>query len=429
MKSIFEEALSRLDKAAKYTNIDPEALLKLKHSKAFLAVTLPIRMDSGELKIFSAFRVHHNDTRGPTKGGVRYHPEVNLDEMKSLALWMTLKCAIVNIPFGGAKGGVQVDPKKLSGQELERLSRMYIERIADFIGPETDILAPDVYTNGMIMGWMADEYCNIVRHFSPAVITGKPIPLGGSLGRDDATGRGAYFCIKRLEEIKKWQPKNIRVAIQGFGNAGQHVAGLLHEDGYKIVAVSDSQGGIYNKAGFDIPSLMQIKNIKKKLEAVYCEGSVCKMIDAKTITNEELLELDVDLLIPAALENQITEKNANKITAPIIIEVANGPITVEADEILNKKKTLVIPDILANAGGVTVSYFEWVQNKSGYYWTLEEIHHRLREIMTREFNNVYTLCEKHKTDMRNAAYVLALNRFSEAVIAQGTQGYFASQKK
>ena len=424
-KNIFEDALSHLDRAAEFTKIDSEALLKLKHPKACLQVSLPVRMDDGNLKIFTAFRVRHDNTRGPTKGGVRYHLDVTLDEMRALALWMTLKCAIVGIPFGGAKGGVVVDPKKLSHLELERLSRTYIERIADFIGPDTDVLAPDVYTNSMVMGWMMDEYSNIVRHYSPAVITGKPIPLGGSQGREDATGRGAYYCIKALEKQKKWQPKNIRVAVQGFGNAGQHVAELLRHDGYKIVAVSDSKGGIYRPEGFDIPSIMKVKNSSKEIKAVYCEGSVCQTVDAKVISNEELLELDVDILIPAAMENQITKKNAAKIKAPIIVEIANGPITIEANEILNKKDTLIIPDILANAGGVTVSYFEWVQNKSGSYWTLEQVHQRLHEIMTREFNTVFKLKEKHKIDMRTAAYIHALNRQTEAVVAQGTHEYFS----
>lgn len=422
--NIFTEALARLDKAFSFADIDPEAVEKLKHPKAIMEVSLPIRMDDGSLKIFTGYRVHHNDARGPTKGGIRFHPNVSLDEVKALAFWMTIKCALMGIPFGGGKGGVIVDPKQLSRMELERLSRCYISQLASFVGPNTDIPAPDVYTNAMIMGWMMDEYSKIVRQLTPAVITGKPIPLGGSQGRDDATGRGGFYCIKELQRIRNWKPENMRVAIQGFGNAGQHVARLLHDEGYKVVAISDSQGGIYRKEGFDIPSLIYIKNSTKKIQAVYCTGSVCEAVDATPLTNEEILELDVDILIPAALENQITKDNAHRIKAPIIVELANGPTTLDADPILFNKNILVIPDVLANAGGVTVSYFEWVQNRSGYYWTLEEVHNRLHEIMTREFANVYQLMEGNKVDMRTAAYIHALNRQAEAVVAQGTQSYF-----
>ena len=313
--------------------------------------------------------------------------------------------------------------------ELERLSRGYIDQIANFIGPDTDIPAPDVYTNAMIMGWMMNEYSNIVRRLSPAVITGKPIALGGSYGREDATARGGYYCIKELEKKRKWDPRQMRVAIQGFGNAGQFIADFLHKDGYKIVAISDSQGGIYREEGFDVPSIIHIKNHSKTLKAVYCEGSLCQEVDATYISNEDLLELDVDILIPAALENQITEKNAAYIKAPVILELANGPTTYEADTILEEKEILVIPDILANAGGVTVSYFEWVQNKSGYYWPLDLVHERLKEMMVREFHQVYSLMDIHPVDMRTAAYIHALNRQAEAVTALGTEAYFASEAK
>jgi glutamate dehydrogenase (NADP+) len=426
---IYKEALSRLDKATAYAQIDAEAVEKLKHPKACLEVSIPVRMDDGSLRIFTGYRVHHNDVRGPTKGGIRFHPQVSLDEVKSLAFWMTIKCAVVGIPYGGGKGGVIVDPKELSRMELERLSRGYIQQIANFIGPDTDIPAPDVYTNSMIMGWMMDEYSKIVRRLSPAVITGKPIPLGGSQGRDDATARGGYYCIKELEKKRNWNPANIKVAVQGFGNAGQFIADMLYKDGYQIVAISDSKGGIYRPQGFDIPSIIQVKNNSKELQAVYCEGSVCQLVDATTITNEELLELDVDILIPAALENQITKDNAANVKASVIIELANGPTTFDADIILQNKGTLVVPDILANAGGVTVSYFEWTQNKSGYYWSLETIHERLKEIMLREFHNVYQLMEKHQVDMRTAAYIHALNRQAEAVMALGTQDYFTEHKQ
>jgi len=426
---IYKEALSRLDKAASYAAIDAEVVEKLKFPKACLEVSIPVRMDDGSLRIFTGYRVHHNDLRGPTKGGIRFHPNVSLDEVKSLAFWMSIKCAVVGIPFGGGKGGVIVDPKELSRMELERLSRGYIQQIASFIGPDTDIPAPDVYTNAMIMGWMMDEYSKIVRRLSPAVITGKPIALGGSQGREDATARGGYYCIKELEKKRHWDPKNIRVAVQGFGNAGQFIAEMLHQDGYKVVAISDSQGGIYRPQGFDVPSIIQVKNNSKKLQAVYCEGSVCELVDATVVTNEELLELDVDILIPAALENQITKDNAKNVKAPVIIELANGPTTFEADTILEAKGTLVVPDILANAGGVTVSYFEWVQNKAGYYWSLNEVQERLKEIMLREFRFVYALMEEHNTDMRTAAYIHALNRQAAAITALGTEDYFAERTK
>ncbi len=445
-EDIFSDAIQRLDRAAEFAEIDAEALEKLRNPKSILQVSIPLRMDDGSLRVFQGYRVRYNDTRGPTKGGIRFHPNVHLGEVKALAFWMTCKCAVVGIPFGGGKGGVIVDPKQLSRTELERLSRGFIEQVADFIGPETDIPAPDVYTNAMIMGWMMDEYSKIRRQRTPAVITGKPIPLGGSLGRGDATGRGAYYCIKELEKLKDWQPADIRVAVQGFGNAGQHVARLLHADGYRVVAISDSRGGVYHPDGLDIPCLIETKNRTRRIDAVYCEGSVCDCpvcgseecqcedchcgdghgTKSKTIDNAALLELDVDILIPAALENQITEGNASRIKAPVIVEVANGPTTSRGDEILAKRDTLVVPDILANAGGVTVSYFEWVQNRAGYYWTEKEVQSRLRTIMSDEFHLIYDLMENKGIDMRTAAYAHALNRISAAIESLGTNTYFSN---
>ncbi len=437
---IFQEAIKRLDRAAEFADIDDEALLRLKSPRAILEVSIPVRMDDGSLQVFRGYRVRHDDARGPTKGGIRFHPNVHLGEVQALAFWMTCKCAVAGIPFGGGKGGIIVDPKQLSPLELQRLSRGFIAEIADFIGPETDIPAPDVYTNSMIMGWMMDEYSTIRRQRTPDVITGKPVSLGGSLGRDDATGRGAYYCIKELEQRKSWNAAERRVAVQGFGNAGQHVARLRHADGYRIVAVSDSQGGIFRESGIDIPRTIQFKNAGRAVGAVYSTRSVCDCVhcgnspcDCKaadhttigeTITNEALLELDVDLLIPAALENQITEENAERIQAPMIVEVANGPVTLAADAILNEKGTVVVPDILANAGGVTVSYFEWTQNRAGFYWTEEEVHTRLQTIMSREFNAVYNLAEEKTIDLRAAAYALALSRIGEAISAQGTSRFF-----
>lgn len=423
--SIFEDALSHLDCAAKHLDIDPETIERLKHPQSVLEMSIPVRKDDGSLEIFTGYRVRYNNSRGPTKGGIRFHPSVSLEEVKALAFWMTVKCAVVNIPYGGGKGGVVVDPKQLSRLEVERLSRGFIEMCADFIGPHTDIPAPDMYTNAMIMGWMMDEYSKIKRQYTPAVITGKPLAMGGSLGRDDATGRGAYYCIKELERKRKWNPAEIKVAVQGFGNAAQSVAALLHQDGYHIVAVSDSKGAIYSDKGFDVPSLIHSKNEMKELKAMYCQGTVCELIPADQITNSELLELDVDILIPAALENVITEKNAANIKAPVIVEVANGPICASADPILDKNDILVLPDILANAGGVTVSYFEWVQNNTGLYWKLEEVHEKLHHIMTENFIAVYDFMLERKINMRTAAYALGLSRLADAIHAQGTQSYFA----
>ena len=424
---VFQDAIRRLDRASQFAQIDPEAVERLKHPKQVLEVSIPVRMDDGSLRIFTGYRVRHDDTRGPTKGGIRYHPGVDLSEVKALAFWMTFKCAVVGLPFGGAKGGVIVNPKELSRMELERLTRGFIEQIADFIGPETDVPAPDVYTNAMIMGWMMDEYSKIHRRRTPAVITGKPIPLGGSVGREDATGRGAYYCIKELESQRGWKPQDIRVAVQGFGNAGQHVVRLLHADGYRVVAVSDSTGGIYRDDGFDVPSLIHMKNDSRRLKAMYCEGSVCQAVAADAITNAQLLELNVDLLIPAALENQITSENAERIQAPVVVEVANGPVTSAADKVLNAKGTLIVPDILANAGGVTVSYFEWVQNRAGYYWTLDQVQQRLHEIMSGQFHAVHELMTERQIDMRTAAYALALSRIGEAIESQGTVRYFSGK--
>ncbi len=424
--TLYQDALSHLDQAARFAAVEEETLYRLRYPQSTLAFSIPVRMDNGKLEIYQAYRVRHNDSRGPTKGGIRFHPNVSLDEIRALAFWMTLKCALVGIPFGGAKGGVIVNPKLLSRLEVERLSRGFIEQVVDFIGPHTDIPAPDVYTNEMIMGWMMDEYSKIVRRHSPGVITGKPISMGGSLGRNDATGRGAYYCIKELEKKNQWNPKEIRVAVQGFGNAGQHVADLLHRDGYRIVAVSDSKGGIYSNDGFDVPSLVRMKHETHEVQAVYCEGTVCNVVPAKQISNDELLALDVDILIPAALENVIRVDNVETIKAPIIIEVANGPISSKADQILTDKNVLVVPDILANAGGVTVSYFEWVQNKNGYYWGLDEVHEKLYRIMVREFNTVFDIMKKNDINMRTAAYSHALNRLGEAIHAQGTQSYFAA---
>lgn len=423
--SLFADALHVLDRAVAYTQADPEAVKWLREPKQGIEVTVPVRMDDGSLGLFKGYRVRHNDSRGPTKGGIRFHPQVSLDEVKTLAFWMTFKCAVVGIPYGGGKGGVCVNPKELSRMELERLSRSFVQQIADLIGPDVDIPAPDVYTNAMVMGWMTDEYSKIKRSHQPACFTGKPVSMGGSLGRDDATGRGGYYCIKELESQEGWSPREVRVAIQGFGNAGQHVARLLHQDGYRVVAVSDSKGGIYSESGFDIPSLIRVKQESRNLKAVYCEGSVCEAVESQSLSQEELLALDVDLLIPAALEGVITEQNADDIKARYVLELANGPVSSAADQTLFENGVTVIPDILANAGGVTVSYFEWVQNRQGFYWELETVHERLRAIMAREFNKIRGLAKNKGISMRLAAYAHALNRLDDAVSARGTHQYFS----
>ncbi len=424
MTDVFTDALRRLDEVADLIEVDPEVLERLRHPKSVMEVAIPIRRDDGSLKVFDGYRVRYDDTRGPTKGGIRFHPDVDVSEVKALAFWMTIKCAVVGLPFGGGKGGVICNPKELSRLELERVSRGFVQALHDVLGPETDIPAPDVYTNAMVMGWMSDEYSRIERRRCPGTFTGKPIELGGSLGRDDATGRGAYYCIKELEVRRGWDPGEVTVAIQGFGNAGQHVAALLHADGYRIVAVSDSQGGIRRDEGFDVPSLVHNKNATRALRAVYCEGSVCQLVDAEVITNEELLELDVDILIPAALEGVITEDNAGRIRARTIIEVANGPITSDADRVLVDAGMTIVPDILANAGGVTVSYFEWVQNRGGLAWSLAEVHERLEEIMRREFAAVHDLATTLGVDLRRAAYAHALTRLGAAIASQGTHAWF-----
>lgn len=422
--SLFADASRRLERALKYVSLSEDTIERLKHPKSSLIVSIPVRMDDGSLRIFQGYRVRYDNTRGPSKGGVRYHPEVSLDEVQSLAFWMTFKCAVLNLPFGGAKGGITLNPKELSKLELERLSRGYVDAIADFIGPDVDIPAPDVYTNPMIMGWMMDQYNIIKRQLSPAVVTGKPVTIGGSLGRDTATAMGAFFVVQTLLPKFELNPQDTTVAVQGFGNAGAEIAELLWKVGYKVVAVSDSQGGIYAKQGLDIPSIRGFKNSNKGIKALYCEGSVCNIIEHEILTNEQLLALDVDVLVPAALENQITEANVNDVKAKFIFEVANGPIDSAADLVLEARGIQVIPDILVNAGGVTVSYFEWVQNRSGLYWTLEEVNQRLNHKMVEETEAIWRKSQELSVSMRTAAYVYGLNRLGEAMNAKGTRDYY-----
>jgi glutamate dehydrogenase (NADP+) len=424
---LLTDANQRLEKALRYVTICEDAIERLKYPKSSLSVAIPVRMDDGSLRVFQGYRVRYDDSRGPTKGGVRFHPNVTLDEVQSLAFWMTFKCAVLNVPFGGAKGGITVNPKELSKFELERLSRGYVDAIADFIGPNTDIPAPDVYTNSMIMGWMMDQYSIIHRQITPGVVTGKPLTMGGSLGRETATAMGAFFVINAAMAKLGRSPTAITVAIQGFGNAGGILAELLFNEGYKVVAVSDSQGGVYCSDGLDIPSVRRFKESSRGIKAIYCEGTVCNIAEHKAITNAELLTLEIDLLIPAALENQITAENADQIKAPYIFEVANGPIAAAADAVLDLKGIQVFPDILVNAGGVTVSYFEWVQNRSGFYWTLEEVNRRLKDKMTEETEQLWAIAQQLDIPMRTAAYVHALNRLGEAIKAKGSRDYYVSR--
>lgn len=425
--SLLSDANQRLEKALKHVHISDDASERLKYPKASLKVSIPVRMDDGSLRVFEGYRVRYDDTRGPTKGGIRFHPSVTMDEVQSLAFWMTFKCAAVNLPFGGAKGGITLNPKELSKFELERLSRGYVDAIADFIGPDIDIPAPDVYTNPMIMGWMMDQYSIIRRQLCPAVITGKPLGMGGSEGRDRATGTGAFHVLAAMMRHFDRLPSETTVAVQGFGNAGSVIARLLFEAGYKVVAVSDSQGGVYCDRGLDIPSLQQFKASTRSLQAVYCQDSVCNLVDGhETLSNEELLTLDVDVLIPAAMENQITEHNAAQVQAKYIFEVANGPISSAADRILEDQGRYVFPDILVNAGGVTVSYYEWVQNRSGLYWSEAEVSDRLKIKLVEEAEKIWRIAQTLAIPLRTAAYVHALERLEAAHSARGTRDYYIS---
>jgi glutamate dehydrogenase (NADP+) len=428
-ESLLSDASQRLNQALKYTTISEDAIESLKFPKSNLIVSIPVRMDDGSLKVFQGYRVRYDDTRGPGKGGVRYHPNVSIDEVQSLAFWMTFKCAALGLPFGGAKGGITVNPKALSRMELERLSRGYIDAIADFIGPDIDILAPDVYTNAMIMGWMMDQYSIIKRQICPAVVTGKPITMGGSVGREAATALGAFFVIQAMLPKFDRAPNQTTVAIQGFGNAGGTLAELLHHAGYRVVAVSDSQGGVYAKHGLDIPTIRQSKESRRGFTVPYCDSSVCEITEQETISNEELLQLDVDILVPAALENQITEANAAEVKAKLIFEVANGPISSAGDRILQDKGIYVFPDILVNAGGVTVSYFEWVQNRSGLYWSLDEVNQKLKTRIVEEADRIWQIAQENSIPLRTAAYVHALSRLGEAISAKGTRDYYLNGHK
>ncbi|EQB67156.1 MAG: hypothetical protein AMDU1_APLC00105G0005 [Thermoplasmatales archaeon A-plasma] len=407
----FDIAVKQLKKAADVMKLDKQTFEMLSHPMAILQVSIPVKMDNGETKVFTGFRVHYNNARGPVKGGIRFHPEETLSTVKALSAWMTWKTAITNLPLGGAKGGVICDPKSMSTGELERLSRAYVRALGEYIGPEIDVPAPDVYTTPQIMAWMMDEYENIVRHSAPGVITGKPLEVWGSLGRGDATAKGGMYVLREAAKTLGMDLSKAKVAIQGFGNAGQFALKLVKEMFHSnVVAISDTKGGIYSEKGLDFDKLMEHK---KKT------GTVQNFPGTKNITNEELLELDVDVLIPAAIENQLRADNANKVKAKVILELANGPTTPEADEIFFKRKIQVLPDFLSNAGGVTVSYFEWVQNQAGYYWTEKEVYERLDQKMTEATHAVLDAAKKYNIDPRTAAYTVSVKRVADAMKLRG----------
>ncbi len=407
----FATARQQIDIVADLIGLSPGIRDVLKSPKRELTVNFPVRMDDGSYRVFTGHRVQYNMARGPTKGGIRYHPGVTLDEVRALAAWMTWKCAVVNIPYGGAKGGIVVDPKKLSVGELERMTRRYASEISPIIGPEMDIPAPDVYTDAQTMAWIMDTYSMQKGYSVPGVVTGKPISLGGSEGRGEATGRGCAYVIREAAPHVGIKIHGGTVAVQGFGNAGSVAAKILHdEQGAKIVAVSDTKGGIYHADGLN-PHAVEAHKQKT--------GSVVGFPGAKAISNAELLEVKADVLVPAALENQITGKNADKIAAKLVAEAANGPTLPEADKILFERKVTVLPDVLANAGGVTVSYFEWAQDIQGFYWSLEEVNRRLESVMVRSYKEVHEVAEARHVHNRTAAYVLAIQRVADAIRLRG----------
>ncbi|OGE27326.1 hypothetical protein A2867_00430 [Candidatus Daviesbacteria bacterium RIFCSPHIGHO2_01_FULL_40_11] len=425
--NIFESALKRLKQAAKYEKIPDWFLTSLSTPERTIEVSFPLKRDSGNVELMEGYRVQHNNLLGPYKGGLRFHPNVDMDEVKSLAFWMMIKNAIVDNPFGGSKGGIVIDPKKLSEKELERLTRSFTQMLSPNIGPEIDVPAPDVNTNSKIMDWMAEEFKIQSSKFKikynknelKAVVTGKSVGNGGSLGREEATGLGGFFILEQL--IKSLSLKKpLTVAIQGFGNVGSHLAKILYQNGFKVVAVSDSRGGIFENSGvgFNIELVKKCREEKGFLAGCYCIGSVCDLAEKKKggiVSNEQLLELPVDILIPAALENVVTNKNASKIKAKIIFEMANGPVSAEADEILNKKGILVVPDVLCNGGGVIVSYFEWLQNVKGERWSLEKVNKDLKNKMEHSFEEIWKIYQDRKVDLRTAAYILALQRLSQKI--------------
>lgn len=401
-QTVVKEALGKLGYGAEMYDL-------LREPIRMLTVRFPVRMDDGFVKVFTGYRAQHNDAVGPTKGGIRFHPDVNEDEVKALSLWMSIKCGIANLPYGGGKGGVICDPREMSFREQERLARGYVRAISQIVGPSKDIPAPDVMTNSQVMAWMMDEYSQIREFDSPGFITGKPVVLGGSLGRDTSTARGVAICIREAAMVKGIDLPGSRVVVQGFGNAGSYLAKFMHDAGAKVIAISDAYGALHDEMGLDIDSLLERRD---------SFGTVTKLFK-NTISNKELLELDCDILVPAAIENQITQANAAAVKAKIIVEAANGPTTMEATRILTDNGVLLVPDVLGNSGGVIVSYFEWVQNNQGYYWTEDEVMRRLEDLMVRSFDTVYKTAAARKIDMRLAAYMVGIRRMAEAVELRG----------
>ncbi len=407
----FRLAVAQFDRAADLMRLDPNLRERLKLPQRSLVVTLPVRMDDGRVEVFTGYRVIHDSSRGPSKGGIRYHSEVNLGEVAALSMWMTWKCALAGLPYGGAKGGVRVDPKQLSSGELQRLTRRYASEILPFIGPDRDVPAPDVGTDAQVMAWIMDTYSTQVGYASPGVVTGKPLSIGGSLGREEATGRGVVDVTLEAMQHLGLDPKQATVAIQGFGNVGSHTARIMHKCGARVVAVSDVSGGLYNKQGLDIPKL---------LESTKEQGQPLTETNlGDRITNEELLELDCTVLVPAALSEQITEKNAAKLRCKILTEAANGPTTLEADEILIDKGVFIVPDILANSGGVIVSYFEWVQDAQRFFWKEHDIRDRLQDIITMAFRRTLVFANLKNVSMRMAALINGIDRVAQAHTARG----------
>jgi glutamate dehydrogenase (NAD(P)+) len=406
----FELAKAQLRRVGEIFALDPNLIRVLSQCKKAVEVSIPVQMDDGTIEVFLGYRVTHNIARGPSKGGIRYHPDVTLDEVKSLAMWMTWKCALMGLPFGGAKGGVICNPKLLSPNELEHMTRRYTSEIINDIGPERDIPAPDVGTDSRVMAWIFDTYSMNKGHSVLGVVTGKPLSVGGSLGREEATARGALYCIQALSGKQGKRTSEYSVAIQGFGNVGANLARLLHQEGAKVVAVSDSQAGVYNASGIDVPAALAHKQER---------GTLAGLANAEAVTNEELLELPCDILAPCALEQVITQENADRIKATVICEGANGPVTPSADAILEDRGVLVLPDVLANAGGVVVSYFEWVQGLQEYFWREEEVNAKLHDIVARAFEEAWQTRDRHGTSLRMASYGLAVQRVAEATTTRG----------
>ena len=406
----WHQAMEQLDRAGRAMKLEPFALERLRHCKRILTVSVPVKMDDGSVKVFEGYRIQHNMDRGPAKGGIRYHPTVSLDEVKALSFWMTMKCAVVNLPYGGAKGGIICDPKKMSRGEIERMTRRYTAEISIIIGPDKDIPAPDVNTNEEVMAWIMDTYSMTIGYSCPGVVTGKPIEIGGSLGRKEATGRGVFYVTRELAKREGFDLRKATVVVQGFGNVGSNAANIFAEHGTRVVGISDVGGGLYDSKGLDLHDIMEYRKT---------HDSIADYPKAEHVAIEKFLELPCDILIPAAMENTITKGNADRIKAKYVVEGANGPTSNEADKILHAKGVTLVPDILANAGGVTVSYFEWVQDMQAYFWSEADINARLQEIIVGAFTEVYDLSKKEKVDMRMGAFMVGLRRLGKAASIRG----------